>query len=621
MHKSPIARVSLGLCVLLGCGGAPADDPAGAVVAASEPGVVSPLVLPVAEGSEPVVMPTVADGEQAKDPAPSVVAPIDPRQLPLEEPAGTGFWLAAGRNGDLVLADLGSEWVVAGAGVMAHLGADGSLEAMPDVLGGLVGPEFTGVLTLSAIAGRWPDPVWMTVESQAHRSDTPPVVYYRKGDRWQRKASKVGPLDWYYGGYAPWVDGKLLGLRLLTTDPGLSELYGDDLPEPVIKKMKAAVKANPPRFEVLAAGVAPTPAPMQIAAGGRPIDFTALPGGEVFVLLEFLPADGDEDSPERTYAVQRFAPGVAEGVVDRLPKLGGKTPALGRGKLVALGADEVYLAGALTDADFKRTALVARFDGQAWATIAAPPGTEVLSLAPGAADELWAVVVRAEEEAPASGLWKRRGEGPWQAVALPKVRTPALAEPRWLFDVEVADWHEVPGEPVTAAELMTLEPNQVLVRDGEVWVVADLPAVVLDDRARRVVLRSRPVKQVLELADSISLAAEMIPLQPLRRGASRCDSGPTWVSVATLESGADADAGAKVAAAFMAEVSEDLQNSITALREYRVRGRRVVAVTLSMVEASETAALLAVVQQFRPTEKHPIECKNPRPLRSFFEHD
>ena len=620
MRRFRPVRVSLVLSLLTGCGGAPAGEAVKVEEAKSGPASaikVPPAAVEVAPAS--LVDSTAPEPAHEEPPKQKEPAPVDPRRLALEEPAGTGFWLAAGRNGELVLADLGSEWVVAGAGVMAHLGADGSLEPMPDVLGGLVGPEFMGVLALSAVAGRWPDPVWMTVKPQIHRAYSSPAVYYRKGDRWQRKATRVGPLDWYYGAYTPWVGGKLLGLRLLTTDPGLSGMYGDDPPAAVVKKMKAAIKANPPRFEVLAAGVAPTPAPMQIAAGGRPIDFTALPGGEVFVLLEFLPADGDEDSPDRTYAVQRFAPGVAEGVVDRLPKLGGKTPALGHGKLVARAADEVYLAGAVTNGAFKHSALLARFDGQTWATVAAPPGAGVSSLALGAADELWAVVVRAEQES-ASGLWKRSGGGPWTEVALPQVRTPALAEPRWLFDTEVADWGEVPGEPVAAAEPMRLEPTQVMVRDGEVWLVADVPDIMFEDRARRVVLRSRPVTQVLELADSISLAAEMIPWRSLRRGASRCDSGPSWVLVATLESGAGPDAGAQVAAEFLAGVSEDQQNAITALREYRVRGRRVIAVTLGMSE-SETPALLAVIQGFRPTEKHPIECKNPRPIRSFFEHD
>lgn len=621
MRRFRPVRVSLVLSLLIGCGGAPAGEAVKVEEAKSGPASaieVPPAAVEVAPAS--LVDSTAPEPAHEEPPKQTEPAPVDPRRLPLEEPAGTGFWLAAGRNGDLVLADLGSEWVVAGAGVMAHLGAEGSLEAMPDMLGGLVGPEFTGVVALSAIGGRGQDPMWMTVESQVYRSADLPTVYYRKGDRWQRKASKVGPLDWYYGAYTPWVGGTLLGLRLLTTDPGLSGMYGDELPASVVKKVKAAIKANPPRFEVLAAGAAPTPAPMQIAAGGRPIDFTALPGGEVFVLLEFLPADGDEDSPDRTYAVQRFTPGVAEGVVDRLLEFGGKTPALGQGKLVARAADEVYLAGAVTNDSFTRS-LLARFDGQAWVPIAAPPGTDVSSLALGAAGELWAVVKRTKDGMGANVLWKRSGAGPWEEVALPKVRTPALAEPHWIFDLEVADWREVPGDLVAAAEPMRLEPTQVMVRDGEVRLVAEVPDITFDDRSRQVVLRSRPVTRVLELADNISIAAEMIPGRPLRPGASRCDWGPSWVSVATLEPGAGIDAGKQVAAEFLAGVSEYLKSSIAVVREYRVRGRRVVALTLSLGERPETPALLAVIQSFRPTEKHAIECKNPTPIRGFFAHD
>ena len=93
------------------------------------------------------------------------------------------------------------------------------------------------------------------------------------------------------------------------------------------------------------------------------------------------------------------------------------------------------------------------------------------------------------------------------------------------------------------------------------------------------------------------------------------------MSVATLEPGAGIDAGKQVAAEFLAGVSEEMKRSIAVVREYRVRGRRVVALTLSLVERPETAALLAVVQSFRPTEKHAIECKNPTPIRGFFAHD
>ncbi|HEY0138117.1 MAG TPA: hypothetical protein VGB85_28720, partial [Nannocystis sp.] len=546
---------------------------------------------------------------------------IDPRRLPAEDPPGTGLWLAAGRDGDLRLVDLGGELVVAGAGVMARVGVDGSLEALPAMHHGMLEPEWMGVEVLMALGGRWPDPVWMTAQSQAHRSASAPFTYYRKGARWQRKATGVGPLDWYYQAFAPWTGEQTLALRLLTTDPNLESLYGDDLPAKIRKQIDAAIRANPPRLDLLAAGTPPKPAPMQIAAGSRPIDLATLPTGEVFVLLAFAENEGGED--ER-FAVQRFAPGEPAGVVDHLPEVGGAAPFMPRGKLVARAANDVYLAGALRR-NTGLEALVTRFDGETWRPITLPPGGQVLSLAFAADGVAWAVVERMDAEGhETTGLWKRPGEGAWTEVTLPRVRTPALAEPRFLFDGdELLDWREAPGEPLRAAQPMAIEPGQVAVHDGELWVLASVPEIGHGDQSRQVVLRSRPVQQILELTDSVSLGAEMSPgslatsLDP-KRG---CNTGSTWVVVATIASGTDRDAGAAVAESFLASLPDELREGLVALRDFRVRGRRVVAATMGFHDMEATMALAEATRRIRPDEKHPFECGNPRPIRSFHEHD
>ena len=625
MLRSRSGRVSLALSLLLGCAEAPAVDPVHKP-APGEPVKVVEEGKEVKGTPEPVARPVTASADAvARSPAtPKPEEPaIDPRRLPAEDPPGTGFWLAAGRDGDLMLTELGSEFVVAGAGVMAHLDMDGSLAEMPAMHHGMLEPEYMGVEVLLSIGGRWPDPVWMTAQSEADRTTTAPFTYYRKGQRWQRKSTGVGPLDWYYQAFAPWTGEQTLALRLLTTDPGMDELYGGDLPPRIVKRMEAAIRTNPPRFDVLAAGAAPKPASMKIAAEGRPIDFATLPTGEVFVLLAFAGKPDDVVSGAQTFAVQRFAPGEDAGTVDRLPEHGGARPAMAQGKLVARAANEVYLAGAV-EGDAGMTALITRFDGQTWKPIALPPGSEVVSLAFGADGVPWAVVRGPDDKGRGTnGLWKRASEGAWTEVTLPRVRTLALAEPRFVFgsDDDDDDWREVPGDPVRAAEPMDVEPGQVTVHDGEVWVVASVSAISQDDQARQVVLRSRPVKRALELTDSLSLAAEMAPGSFSTRVDPKtgCHTGFTWMVLATLAPGAGADAGAEIAAPFLAALPDDARPLLRSLREFRVRGRRVVAATAGFVD-SEIQALLAATDRLRPGEEHPFECGNPRPVRSFYEH-
>jgi len=599
-------------------------DPVKSVAEPVAATVQSPVAV-VAEAGKAATQPMVAEGTQA---ATLPVAPDARQATPLaaEEPQGTGFWLAAGRYGDVMLADLGSEFVVASAGVMAHLGADAALELMPDMQRGLIEPSNMEGLAMLTLAGRLPGTLWMSAATRGERTSSNPFMYYRKDERWQRKATKVGLLDWYYGALAPYADGQLLGLRLLATGSNFLDKYDGDLPASMQKKVDATMRANPPRLDVLAGGVM-TPSPMKLAAGGTPIHFTALPTGEVFVLLSF---SGEGESATR-FAVQRFTPGVDAGVVDSLTKLWDKPLDLYNSRLVARAADDVYLAGgsASSAGEPPKTGLIARFDGKLWATIAAPPELEVIWLALGANNEMWAIAGRAQSEGQdTTALWKRVGEGPWTEVVLPKVRTPAIAEPRWGFHVSVDDWHELPGDPVEAAKPMQIEPSQVYVHDDEVWVLAGVLDVHVNDHIRQVVLRSKPVTRVLELPDAAYIAAlprtaTARPYDP-KKG---CDTGPAWVPVATLAAGAAVDAAAPIAAAFLTSLSPELQDTFTTLREVEARGRRMIALTFHADETFHPDGkyrpdeLIAAVQRFRPDEPHTIECWNPRPIRSFYEKE
>ncbi|HEY0137319.1 MAG TPA: hypothetical protein VGB85_24720, partial [Nannocystis sp.] len=519
---------------------------------------------------------------------------------------------------DLTLADLGSELVVAGAGVMARLGAGGALELMPDVQRGLIEPSNMEGLGLLMLAGRWPDTVWMSVETYGERSSSNPLMYYRKGERWQRKATRVGLLEWFYGAYAPYTDGQVLGLRMMAPGTDLYEKYDGELPDSLQKKIDAATLANPPRLDVLAGGVM-TPSTMKLAAGATPIHFTALPTGEVFVLLASSVTTGEDESTT-SFSVQRFTPGGDAGVVDSLTKLSDKPLDLYKGRLAARAADDVYLVGAI-EGEPDKTGLVARFDGKAWTAIAAPPGQEVTWLALGADKAMWAIAGRSQPDAQATtALWKRVGEGPWTEAVLPAVRRPERAEPRWAFSVSVDNWDEVPADLVEAARPMRVEAGQVHVRGDEVWVLARVPEADAHDYMRQVVLRSKPVTRVLELPDPAYITAQTrtATAKPYDRKKG-CESGPAWVPVATLAPGAAAAAAAPIAAAFLAGLSPELQETFTTLREVEVRGGRVIALTFHPSEEHSTDELIAAVQRFRPDEQHKVECWNPRPTRSFYE--
>ena len=411
----------------------------------------------------------------------------------------------------------------------------------------------------------------------------------------------------------------MLGMRLLTTGPDLYQKYGEDLPAAVRKKVDATLRANPPRLEVLAGGVV-TPSSMQIAASGVPIHFTTAPTGEVFVLLAISEKVGDDEDATTRYAVQRFTPGGDAGVVDLLTEIAGKAPYLYKGRLVARAAGDVYLSGAFAG-EAETTAMIARFDGKQWTPIAAPPGLDVVWLAFGPSGEIWAVAGRSQTMAPdTTALWKRVGEGPWTEVALPAVRTPALAETRWRFHVGINDWDDLPGDPDEAAKPMKVEPSQVHVWGDDVWVLGGLPDVSTNDYMRQVVLRSKPVARVLELPDGEFLAAQVQiatakPYDPKKD----CDFGPAWVPVATLAPGAAAEAAAPIAAAFLASLSPEVQGTFTTLREVEAQGRRVIALTFRAVEGHMGEELVAAVQKFRPDEPHKIECWNPRPIRTYYE--
>jgi hypothetical protein len=530
------------------------------------------------------------------------------RELPDEEPRGTGFWLAAGRDGDLRVEELGDELIVAGSAALARERADGALERMPDMLRGLVdpGPMYGALWELKTLGGSWPDPVWMHTQYATGRSGLIPYLYYRKGERWQRKATRTGPLHWYYQAFAPWTDGRVLALRLVTPAP---EAGWDEGPPSRAQQQRiaAAIAANAPRIDVLAPAAAPSPAPMQLAPTGRPVSLVTLPTGEVFVLLIVV-----EDGKDIT-AVQRFAPGASTGTLELLAEVDGQRPGLMAGPMVARG-DVVYLAGG-------SEGIVLRRDGPRWQ--AAPPlPRPALSFAVDPADTMWAVTPSGRESEtyePITELWKRAADGPWTMVRLPQVGRPDRAGPRWVINPGNQEWILLAGQPEVADKLETLYPRQVLARaNGDIWLIGNLDPIITDagfGLTRHVALRSRPVPHVLELPDSDSLRAELLAAQPAKPwGDKKCYESEGWVQVATLPASAAPDAAEKLADELVATVPAELQREFAAVREVEVHGRRVVGLLAHPSSPANEQAILVALAKFGP-EKRRFECFNPRPIR------
>jgi hypothetical protein len=588
-----------GCLMVLGCG----ELGGGRVQSAEVVPVVQGPVTPAA--SEPAA----ASAAAASEPAAAASAVADDG-ADVAAPSAGGWSVVAIRDGELRIAELGGEVMIAGGGVLMRAGADGAMERVPNATYGLLDPGgmYLSRWEVGAIGGRWPDPVWLHTRSQGQRSMSAPMMYYRKGERWQRKATRTGGvMHWYYHAFAPWTGEQVLALRLMISDAALDQSTGEPPAPALQRKIDAALAAEPPRFDVLAAGTAPVPAPMRLAPGARFITFTAVATGEVFVLLAQREGVGDEETT--TYAVQRFAPGATEGTIDRLTELGDALR-LDHGVLAARSADAVYLAGDHGDAG-----VFARFDGRRWTRVPGPPGGAVTAVTVGGDGAVWAIAYTSGYAEGASGtaVWKRVGDGAWTEVALPRVREPAA--PRWIFREDESGWKEV----VPDGKAETVQPGELVVRGtDDVWISGRVVGGEEGMMIRHAVLRSRPVARTLVIDDDATLRMELIkdlPPEPWRPG-DMCSGGSSpWLRIATLAADATADAGTALADALVAAIPAELQRSFEVLREAEVGGQRVVGLYATPGDAAEVKKLLAALDKLHPGERRRFECRDPRPLR------
>lgn len=591
------ASVVLGL---LAC--TPNDPPARTEAAPTR--VAAPVKQPEAP-VEPAVEPTKEAAPATDDP---VVSPETP--APAEAPAD--MHVVALRSGDLHVFDLGGELFVGGAGVLARRTAEGSLERL-DALRGLVdpGPTMLSSWNLVALGGRWPDPVWMQTQVDGQRSSAAPHMYYRKGDRWQRKATAVGPLHWFYAMFAPLPEDRVVALRMHAPDPGYVAGWEEELPPAKQRKLDAAVAANPPRLDLLAAGAAPVAAAMRLAPNGLPLALASAPTGELYVLLRFSGEQGDEGAVS-TYAVQRFAPGASDGVVDPLTDLVDAP-----GALAVRASDDVLVGGHGT---------LARFDGRGWSKLAGPQG-RVIALSLGEPGVRWAIAGNPDYDdggtTPETALWRQTGAGAWTRVTLARVPATVASGPRWVYDAEREDWRQI--EPETG-EPLSITPQQLVVRGrGDVWVAGLVPGLISESghaAPRNAVLHTRRPARVLELPDDGTLRGELLDVlaaKPWRPG-DYCEGAMSpWVMIERLGPGATADAG--LAEAIKAALPEALQRVLVSVRESKVEGHRVLGLFADPPDAPAVKQILAALDGLRPGVERRFECRNPRPIAELARFD
>lgn len=574
---------------------------------AAPPPAAEPATPSVVQGEEPVSSPPGPSGPNSGEEPTSIqrppmsAAPVEP--APSSAIPASDLHVVATRNGDLRVYDLGGEVFVGGAGALARPAADGSL-ARVDALHGLVDPGYMMLASwsLEALGGRWPDPVWMQTQTHFQRSSAPSHMYYRKGDRWQRKATAVGPLHWFYAMFAPLPGGQFVALRMHAPDQAALEKYGsEEIPAAVQRKLDAAAAQNPPRLDLLAAGAAPVAAPMRLAPGGLPLALASAPTGELFVLQQFR--EDSDDGPVFTYAVQRFAPGAADGVVDPLADL-----VDGPLALAARAHDDVLVGG---------SGSLARFDGRAWTRVPGPKG-RIVALSLGEPGVQWAIASNpdydGEGPAPETVLLRQTGAGRWTSMTL-TTAPGTVAGKRWVYDVGVDDWKEVePG----AGEAEFVAPQRLVVRGpGDVWVAGPVGELGSADGTwhRHVVLHSRKPARVLEFPDDATLRGELLDILPAKPWSPEqvCDSANSpWALIERLAPGAAADPG--LIEAVRAAVPPDLRSSLGSVRESRVEGHRVLGLLADPSDVPAAKQILAALDQVRPGVERRFECRNPRPI-------
>lgn len=580
-----------------------ACTPASPTPAGPAPANAPPAPAPAAKPDDPpVILPDdTPPAQPSTDPPTEPPTSAEPPQPTIK----SDFHVVAARHGDLHVFDLETELIVGGAGALAKLTGT-SLERL-DTLYGQLDPGYMMLASwaLGSLGGRWPDPVWLQTQTHYQRTSAPPHMYYRKGDRWQRKATVVGQLHWYYDRFAALPGGKVLALRLLAPDQKIYEKYGDEIPGAVQKKLDAELARNPPRLDILTAGADPAPAPMRLAAGGIPTALATAPTGEVFLLLRFtVQKDGESYA---SHAVQRFAPGAADGTLDQLADIVAQPAAL-----AVRAHDDVLVGG---DG-------LAHYDGKAWTRVAAPKGS-VTALSLGEPGVQWAIarnpeygVGDSDEHVPETELWRQTGDGRWTRVPLPRVPADLATGPTWKFEVGNDKWVESPPD----SDTRLFEPTEVLARGpGDVWVAGPARGIIGEDgmmHGRSAVVRTIKPAHTLELPDDPTLRGELLdflPAKPWQPDVVCENAVPPWILVERLPANTAPDPN--YVELLKAAIPAELHPQLAFVRESRIENHRVIGLNAEPEDAAAAKQWTEALAKFRPGVTRKFECRDPKPIR------
>lgn len=555
-----------------------------------------------------------------------VVAPQGP-EPPAEAEGGevvevvekvvSDFHLAAYRDGSLGMYPMSN-------GVMLVVGAQAIAEAVPGeqllrrpgMTWGFLDP---GELWMTdwrtgAVGGRWPDSTWLSAYFEASRWESPIYVYYRKGPRWQRKANVEGLVQWSYRGFAPWIDGQTLALRVRTIDPQKLGRYGieDELPTALQKQYDAALGTLQSRFDV----IDPKPgaaAPPSIPDLGGLVAFTARVTGEIDAIVH------DEQA---IVTLLHWAPGASEARRFPLPTQRNKRPQGFEMLILAHKDGGLWVGETSSDGPY-----LARFDGEAWSLGALPTTEPLRSLSAGDDGELWAVTANDvhvyEGGAAEQGhLWRSEDGKQWRSVRLPTVQFADLAVDRWQYSSKGTEYVQVRGDAEEAARWFRVTPKQVWSGGGEVWVVGKTDAARRPDsmqHSREVVLRTGAVVTPLGLPSDELLRLELLDERAAKSfgfGAEEtCELDERVVTFMSLPADAPKEGPIELVETLLRDHPE-LTLEFSEIWEAKHRGRRVVAWVAGELEKPRVAAVLALLNAAVP-EKRSFACRLPlfvRPL-------
>jgi hypothetical protein len=323
------------------------------------------------------------------------VNPVAPSAATKPTEAASPFQVLGELGGDLQLFGAGERgFLLSQAGVELQLVGD---EVVQDPLLKRGIPTQYGMISVEAIAGRWPDALWLSTTEPSGRSGFS-TLWSWDGKSWQRGERTTE--GHFIVGMNPWLGGRMLALDQagMMFDASFRVLSGDK-------------KVALPKF-----AKAPSNGDFSYCMTQIKVDaWSTLPAGDVIALGERC--DPSIESPQ--LAVARWAPGNPQAIVDIMPDTdepAGTSVGWSGGALAAISPTDIFVAAAkwksVSQAPAQDSDYFAHFDGKSWLSLPTP--------IPDGIDNLWVEsdgVVFAENRK--RELWARSVQGAWARVTWP----------------------------------------------------------------------------------------------------------------------------------------------------------------------------------------------------------